>query len=175
MRKRMLIIAILAAAFLLPGMAFSKMDRTMPRDGWWRRPHIAELIKLTDDEKKQLEAKFVESQRKRLNMKAAVEKEKFELDVLLDKNAPEKDVMSQYAKMADARAKLGEEMFRFILDTRTIIGAERFTQIKNIAKEWRQKAAKRQPGDQWGRDRDPRLSRPTPEDDPETPEVPPAD
>ncbi|MBI9077671.1 MAG: hypothetical protein JEZ02_19870 [Desulfatibacillum sp.] len=159
MKKRILMVTILTASFLLPTIAFSKGDRTMPHEGWWRRPAIAEVIKLTDEEKNQLETKYVESQRKRLDFKSTKEKEQFELDVLLNKNTSDKEVMAQYNKIAEAQAKMGEEMFRFILETRKIIGQERFVQIKNLAKEWRSRNRSGQSGDQkWGRD--PRLSRP---------------
>ncbi|WP_028316012.1 Spy/CpxP family protein refolding chaperone [Desulfatibacillum aliphaticivorans] len=156
--KKIIIVAILTAGLLLPSLAFCTGARSMPRDGWWRRPSVAQAINLTDEEKAKLEAAYIQSQRTRLDLKAAAEKEQFELEVLLE-SASDKEVMAQYAKMNETRDRLGEEMFRFILETRQIIGKERFKQIKDMAKQWRKDARTRSyRNQQWGND--PRLSQP---------------
>ncbi len=137
--KKISIISVLILALVLPSLAFCKSSKGMPKGQWWRKPKIAQSINLTDVEKTQLEAKYLESQRVRLDLKSKLEKEMFELDVLLNQNASDKKMMAQYQSVADARAKLGEELMRFNLEVRKIIGDERFNKLKDMAKSWRKK------------------------------------
>lgn len=134
MIKKILPVVLLVVFLAAPLPVFAK--DVMP-GRWWNNQKVAKLINLTETEKYKLEDKFVESRRKRIKLKAEVEQQQFEMEVLLDRGADEKEIMVQYKKVEAARCALGEEIFRFLLDTRNIIGSDRFNQLKDAAKQFK--------------------------------------
>ncbi len=134
MIKKIVLTLFIIAAMAVPSHAYSKQK--LP-DRWWDNPKIAGLIELTEAEKYELQDKYVELKRKLFKLKASVDSEKFELDILLDKGAKDSQVMAQYKKAEDARHKLGAEVFQFVLDTRRIIGSDRFMELKSQAKKFK--------------------------------------
>ena len=116
----------------------------MPHGKWWRSPKASEKLNLSNEEKKQLDEKFLESRRKLIDLKAAVEKERLELDALMDEEPlNEKSIMERFKKLETARASLATERFGFILEVRKIIGFERFQQLKAAFKGFRHKRRSR--------------------------------
>ena len=131
---------------LFTGVFFTSIafGQKMPHGKWWRSPKATEKLNLSNEEKKQLDEKFLESRRKLIDLKATVEKEQLELDALMDKEPlNEKSVMERFKKLETARASLAAERFGFILEVRKIIGLERFQQLKTTFKGFRQKRRSR--------------------------------
>jgi Spy/CpxP family protein refolding chaperone len=105
----------------------------MPLGKWWRMPHVAEQLNLNGREKEQLDDLFIQSRRKLIDLKSAVEKERLELGILMDKETLDEDaVMGQFKKLGQVRANLASERFRFLLEVRKILGAERFQSLKTL-------------------------------------------
>ena len=112
----------------------------MPLGKWWRMPHVAEQLNINGREKEQLDDLFIQTRRKMIDLKSAVEKERLELGILMDKETLDEDaVRGQFKKLGQARAHLAAERFRFILAVRKILGAERFQGLKTLFWESRDK------------------------------------
>ncbi len=110
----------------------------MPPGKWWHNPRIIEKIKISDEEKQHLDKWFVESRRKRINLKSLVEKEKFELDHLIESKGLDKEgMLRQFRKLEKARTDLSAEIFDFLLQARNVLGHERFVKLKSLHREMR--------------------------------------
>jgi Spy/CpxP family protein refolding chaperone len=138
MYKKMLTGCLLAMFLALPSNALS---HDMSLGKWWHNPKTEKKLNLTKEERSQLDKQYVESRRRLIDLKSAVERERFELETLLEqKDLDEKAVDNQFKKMEKARNEMGAEFFKMILETRKILGAERFQQVKNMVKSrWRDK------------------------------------
>ncbi len=141
MTKKIIILTI-AAIFLTTGAGFSQMrgggDKDglkMPRGKWWKIPTVKEELKITDAEQKKMDRLFIDSRRKMIDLKANVEREKLDLEVLLDnENFSKNDCMKQYQELQAAKDMLGKEKFSFILETRELFGQERFALLASKRK-----------------------------------------
>jgi len=133
--------------FILVFFTSIAFGQKMPPGKWWHSPQASEKLNLSNEEKNQLDEKFLESRRKLIDLKAAVEKERLELDALMDKESlNENSIMERFKKLETARANLATERFGFILEVRKIIGFERFQQLKIAFKGFRQKRHQRDRG-----------------------------
>ena len=116
----------------------------VPHGKWWHNDKVSEGMKLSNEEKGQLDKKFLESRRKFIELKSAVEKEKLELEIIMEKEAvDETAVMKQFRKLESARTNLAAERFSFVLAVRRIVGFERYQQLKTAFKDQRKRGAKR--------------------------------
>jgi hypothetical protein len=98
---------------------------------WWNNSSMAEELKLTDSERKILDEKYTESRRRMIDLKTEVEKERLELDIILDQQDANKDRISErYDSLEKARSKLSKERFGLLIEVREIIGTERFQELK---------------------------------------------
>jgi len=118
----------------------------MPHGKWWYSRHSSEKLNLSDEEKSKLDEKFFESRLKLIDLKSAVEKERLQLDKLMESETlNEKAVMEQFKKLEAARANLAAERFEFVLEVRKIIGFERFQQIKTTFRHFKKISLKKRP------------------------------
>lgn len=109
----------------------SLMAQEMMHGKWWQNKTMAEQLELTDSERKILDDKYTESRRKLIDLKTEVEKERLELDILLDSNEVKKEqIFERYDSLERARAKLSKERFGLLMEVRDIIGIERFQELK---------------------------------------------
>lgn len=123
-RNAIFIITILLAAEAI-GVEFLPPDVK-----WWQHENLAQRIGLTQGEIDQLDQAFLESRRKMITLKNALESEQFELQTLIESTTlNETAVLSQYEKLETARRALGTERFRFFLSVRKIIGYEKFKKL----------------------------------------------
>ena len=98
---------------------------------WWRDKSIIQELELTDSEEKILEEKYVESRRKMIDLKSQIEKQRFELDLLLGaKDVNKQEIMEQYNSLEQTRANLSKVRFEMLMDVRETIGVERFQDLK---------------------------------------------
>ena len=116
----------------------------IPHGKWWYSRHVSEKLNMSDEEKSKLDDKFFESRLKLVDLKSAVEKERLQLDKLMESETlNEKTVMEQFNKLESARANLSAERFRFVLEVRKILGFERFLQLNTTFRHLRNKNAKK--------------------------------
>ena len=135
--KTTLVACMLLVWILSPALCLGEMGSP---GKWWRLPQVTEKLNLNENQKTQLDELFVKSHRKMIDLKATVQKERFELDNLLDKQTlDEAAIMTQYDKLKRARIIMGDERFMFLLEVRKIIGPERYQELKVLFREFRGK------------------------------------
>ena len=134
--------SVLAVLLLfLPSVVFAQ---DMMDGKWWQSKRVAESLEITDAEKRQLDEIYTASRRELITLKSNVERERFELDNLLDRGDSKKEtVQDQYIRLEKARSKLSEERFNLLLDVRQIVGIERYQQLKVMYRMNREKRTKR--------------------------------
>jgi hypothetical protein len=111
---------------------------------WWQNKRIADELEITDAEKHQLNETYTASRRELITFKSNVERERFELDNLLDQGeAKRKDIMDQFNRLETARAGLSAERFSLLMDVRDIVGIERYQQLKILHRMIRENRKKR--------------------------------
>jgi Spy/CpxP family protein refolding chaperone len=120
---------------IFPALVLAK---DMPRGKWWQDPRLSSIINVSEAEKQKLDALYVESRRNLIQLKSTVQLERFELEVLMEKDPlDEAKVLEQYRKMDSARDSLGTERFQFLLEVRKLLGAERFQALKSEFQKYR--------------------------------------
>ena len=135
MLKKVWVGILLILMINLPGLA---TGQDVPSGKWWYNQKVVQNLNLTQKEISQLDKAWVDSQRKLIKLKNAVEREQFELDTLLGKKTVDDDkVRKQFKRLESARTDLADERLGFIIRVREIIGAERFQQLKTSYKKWR--------------------------------------
>jgi Spy/CpxP family protein refolding chaperone len=126
------------------------MERAMGGQGehgrWWNNPKVVDRLKLTDDQRKSMDAILLAHREKLVDLRASLEKSELELEPLMKEDQPnENAILAQIDKTASARAELEKANARFLLAIRG----------KLTADQWRQMQADRADrsrGD-WNRDR----------------------
>lgn len=110
----------------------------VPSGKWWYNQKVVQNLNLTQNEIRQLDQLYVDSHRRLIELKNAVEREQFELDTLLGKKkVDDAKVREQFKRLEEARTDLANERLGFVIRVREIIGAERFQQLKTSYKKWR--------------------------------------
>ena len=109
------------------------LAQEMMHGKWWNNSGVATELKLTDGERKILEEKYAESRRKMIDLKSEVEKERLELDLVLDKQDANNDQIGErFDKLENARKKLSKERFGMLIEIREILGVDRFQALKEM-------------------------------------------
>ena len=107
------------------------VSQDVPSGKWWRNQRMSKQLNLNKTEKSKLDQAFVNSRRKLIELKSIVEKERFELENILENETlDEQAVKEQFNKLEKARANLAGERFNFLVQVRKILGNERFQRIK---------------------------------------------
>jgi Spy/CpxP family protein refolding chaperone len=135
MLKKILIGILMIFMISLPDFAGGQ---DIPSGKWWYNQKVVENLNLTQGEIRQLDQLYVDSHRRLIELKNAVEREQFELDTLLDKKTvDDAEVRQQFKRLESARTDLADERLRFVIRVREIIGPDRFQQLKTSYKKWR--------------------------------------
>ena len=135
MLKKIWVGILLIFLINLQGLAASQ---DVPSGKWWYNQKVVKNLNLTQKEVRQLDQLYVDSHRKLIKLKNAVEREQFELDTLLGKKTvDDAKVRKQFKQLESARTDLANERLGFVIRVREIIGAERFQQLKTSYKKWR--------------------------------------
>ncbi|MEW5736488.1 MAG: hypothetical protein AB1921_16710 [Thermodesulfobacteriota bacterium] len=105
---------------------------------WWNRPAVADKLALTDAEKAQLDELYAQNERERIDLKAAVARQRFELSQVMENpSSGEKEIMERFSALQKAQNDLANGRFRFLLDVRKTIGADRFRTLTEMFDEFR--------------------------------------
>ena len=120
------------------------LAQEMMHGKWWQNKVMTQQLELTDSERKILEEKYTESRRKLIDLKSEVEKERLELDILLDnKEVTREQISERYDSLEKARAKLSKERFSLLIEVRDIIGVEKFQELKLMHRDRDRERTKR--------------------------------
>ena len=134
-------IGVVFLVFLLPATLWAQ---EMMHGKWWDDKAITEELQLTASEKKTLDEKYIENRRKMIDLKSEIEKNRFELDVLLGAQEMDKEkIMARYDSLEQTRTKLSKLRFEMLMDVRETIGAERFQELKSMHRDRDRKEIKR--------------------------------
>lgn len=119
---------------------YTALGQDMPGGKWWRNPKVSKQLNLTEEEKSRLDKQFLKSRRKLIDLKRNLEREQFELENLLEGEALDEDAVNgQFKKLDKARSDLAEARFNFLINTRKILGNERFQEVKGMYKNMRKR------------------------------------
>ena len=129
LRKNAWFVLVLFVVFLPSTLLAQKMMHGK----WWNNSEVADELKLTDGERKILEEKYTDGRRKMIDLKSEVEKERLELDIVLENpDASKSQIVERYDNLENARKKLSKERFGLLIEVREVIGAERFQSLKEM-------------------------------------------
>lgn len=107
---------------------------------WWHIPQVAEKLKLNETQKHELDGLFMDNRGKLVELKSALERERAELDRILEKELlNEAEVMAQLKKLEEARTNMAAERLRFTLEVRKILGYQKFQSLKGLFKDFKDK------------------------------------
>ncbi|MGA8088792.1 MAG: Spy/CpxP family protein refolding chaperone [Terracidiphilus sp.] len=123
------------------------MERAMRGEHgqWWNNPKVAEKLKLTDDQRKAMDAIFQQHREKLVDLRGNVEKAEIEMEPLVKADQPnEQAVLAQIDKVAQARAELEKANARFLFELRAKLTPEQWKQVQEfrqnrpeIRRDWR--------------------------------------
>jgi len=136
MLKRILSGMLLLSLLISPAIALGVQD--VPLGKWWHNPQVSKQMNLNKDEIRKLDETYLESRRKLIDLKSRVERERFELENLLERETlDETAVMEQFRRVESARNRLAIERFSFLIQVRKILGFERYQNLKMLFDRFR--------------------------------------
>jgi len=145
------------AALLTTGMAVAQdtgvgpgfgdrrppMERMLGPGGqhghWWNNPTMVEKLKLTDDQRKAMDAILLAHREKLIDLRASLDKAELALQPMMSEDKPnETGILAQIDKVAQARADLEKANARFLLAIRGKLTPDQWKQLQAIRAEHRQ-------------------------------------
>ncbi|NVL91068.1 MAG: periplasmic heavy metal sensor [Desulfobacterales bacterium] len=119
---------------------------TAPSGKWWRTPEVGKKLGLNKKEQQKLDELFIQNRRRLIDLKTNVQKEKLELEQILEQqNFDETACMDRFKKFQGARTNLCNERFKFLVKVRKLLGLDRYRQLKT---EFRDRRMCRTKGEQ---------------------------
>lgn len=110
------------------------MSRAMhvgPPGRWWSDPRFAQLLGLSADQGKKMDAVFDSSKLKLIDLSAALQKEEAILEPLLAADRPdESKILGEIDRVAQARAELEKANARMLLGLRNILTQEQWKRLQ---------------------------------------------
>jgi periplasmic protein CpxP/Spy len=113
------------------------MERAMGPRGehgkWWNNPNVVEKLKLTDDQRKAMDAILLQHREKLIDLRANLEKAELEMEPMMRSDQPnESALMAQIDKVAQARAELEKANARFLFALRAKLTPEQWKQVQEF-------------------------------------------
>jgi Spy/CpxP family protein refolding chaperone len=139
-RGRFLAVALVLAGALLA--APSPVSAQFVPDGkWWKRPRIAAFIELSVDQERQLDAIFIRTKPKLIDLKAEVEKREFEFQTAMEEGATtdRRVVAARIEAREEARARLQKELVLMVLDMKQVLRKEQWDKLTRMQQELRER------------------------------------
>jgi Heavy-metal resistance len=151
MLRKNLLIGLLFSLVFLPS---TLMAQGMMYGKWWHEKSVCQELGLSDEETKILDEKYNAGRRSMIDLKSEVERQRFELDLLLNTpDAEKQEIRDRYEKLEQARTKLSRERFEMFMTIRDTIGAERFQELKLMRRDRGGRNNKRSPQGGYYRER----------------------
>lgn len=105
----------------------------MGMGGWWKNSELATKLKLTDQQKQQLEKTFTDYRLQLIDQRAAVEREETKLQPLMDADQIDKNkVSAQLDTLIAARSKLEKTSAMMHVAMREILTPEQWKQLQSM-------------------------------------------
>ena len=100
---------------------------------WWNNPATVEKLKLTDDQRKAMDAILQQHREKLIDLRANLEKAELEMEPMMRSDQPnESALMAQIDKVAQARAELEKANARFLFALRAKLTPEQWKQVQEF-------------------------------------------
>jgi protein CpxP len=100
---------------------------------WWNNPAVVEKLKLTDDQRKAMDAILQQHREKLIDLRASLEKAELAMEPMMREDQPnEAAAMSQIDKVAQARAELEKANARFLFALRAKLTPEQWKQVQEF-------------------------------------------
>lgn len=127
------------------------MERAMGPMGdhgrWWNDPHVIEKLKLTDEQRKAMDAILLDHREKLIDLRASLEKAELAMQPLVQADQPnESAILAQIDKVAQARADLEKANARFLLALRAKLTPEQWKMMQDLRRDHRDGRMWRQGG-----------------------------
>lgn len=155
-------LGLMIAALLTAGMAVAQgpgvgpgfgdnrppMERMLGPHGqhghWWNNPNMVEKLKLTDDQRKAMDAILLAHREKLIDLRANLQKSELVLDPMMRDDQPnEANILAQIDKVAQARADLEKANARFLLALRSKLTPDQWKTLQTLHADRMQRG--------WGR------------------------
>lgn len=121
-------------------LGHGKESMGMPIGKWWKMPHVADKLALSQEEKEKLDSIYLQHRHQMIDFRSQVDKERLELEYLLDSKAFNASAcMDRFKKFEKARNNLTTERFKFLIQVRELLGLQRFQQLKVEVRQYRMK------------------------------------
>ena len=99
---------------------------------WWNNPTMVEKLKLTDEQRKAMDAILLEHREKLIDLRANLEKAELLMEPMMREDQPNETlILAQIDKVAMARADLEKANARFLLAIRGKLTPEQWTELRN--------------------------------------------
>lgn len=121
------------------------MERALGMGGihgrWWNNPAMIEKLKLSDDQRKAMDAILLAHREKLVDLRADLEKAELQLQPMMGEDQPnESGILAQVDKIAAARTELERANARFLLDIRAKLTPG---QWKTVREDWSERMRQR--------------------------------
>ncbi len=101
------------------------------RRGWWNNPKIAERLKLSDDQRKAMDAILLEHREKLIDLQANLQKAELAMQPLMGADTPnDAAITAQIDKVVAARGDLERANARFLLAIRDKLTPDQWKQVQ---------------------------------------------
>ncbi len=101
------------------------------RGQFWNNPRLVEQLKLTDEQRKAMDAILLAHREKLIDLRAAEEKAELEMQPLMGADQPnETAILAQIDKIAATRAELEKANARFLLALRAKLTPDQWKQVQ---------------------------------------------
>lgn len=122
----------------------------IPLHRWWKLPVALQGLSITPEESKKLDDLYQKVKEKLIDSKASLQKSMLKLEMQFDSDNFDHDQCLKIFKEAqETRTELALDKFGFTLQTRKILGKERFDKLFRNFKQFKHRASKKnrqQPG-----------------------------
>jgi periplasmic protein CpxP/Spy len=119
------------------------------RKGWWNNPRMAERLKLTDDQRKSMDAIMLAHRTKLIDLRANLEKAELAMQPLMSADTPnDAAITAQIDKVVQARGELEKANALFLLAIRDKLTPEQWKQVQAFRENGGMRGEQRQ---QWRR------------------------
>jgi protein CpxP len=100
---------------------------------WWNNPKVIEALKLTDAQRKEMDATLLAHREKLVDLHANLQKAELEMEPLMGDDQPnEAKILAEIDKIAAARAELEKANARFLLGIRAKLTPDQWKALKQL-------------------------------------------
>jgi len=100
---------------------------------WWNNPKVVDALKLTDAQRKEMDATMLAHREKLVDLHANLQKAELEMEPLMGDDQPnEAKILAEIDKIAAARAELEKANARFLLGIRAKLTPDQWKALKQL-------------------------------------------